>query len=219
MNVPAPLLALAAVLAVLVLRPPSLPPRAPGLVSRVPRWRPGAAAARRSAELEWLEAFVAELRAGGDPRAALVLSAVSLGGAVVPTAVVAARSGADVGAALIHDAEGSELLRGVSACWEVAEGSGAGLADALLTLADAARATERVRRELQAGLAEPRATALVLACLPLLGLLLGVLLGADPVSWLLGSAPGRVVLVAGAGLEVLGAWWAWRIAVRLEAEL
>jgi Flp pilus assembly protein TadB len=39
------------------------------------------------------------------------------------------------------------------------------------------------------------------------------------VSWLLGSAPGRVVLVAGAGLEVLGAWWAWRIAVRLEAEL
>jgi tight adherence protein B len=101
----------------------------------------------------------------------------------------------------------------------VAEGSGAGLASALVSLADSARAAERVRRELHAGLAEPRATAMVLAGLPLLGLLLGTALGADPLSWLLGSSAGRVVLCLGLGLELLGAWWAWRIATRLEAQL
>lgn len=218
-GLPLPLLALLASLAVLVLRPPSPSGWAGRLAVPAPRWRPGAAAARRAVELEWLEALVAELRAGADPRSALVLSAASVGGDVVPAAASAARSGGDVDAALRLDARGGELLRGVAACWEVAEGSGAGLADALLTLADAARAGERVRRELHAGLAEPRATALVLAGLPLLGLAFGILLGADPLGWLLGSTPGRAVLLAGAGLEALGAWWAWRIAVRLEAEL
>ena len=86
-------------------------------------------------------------------------------------------------------------------------------------LADAARETERVRRELQAGLAEPRATAVVLAALPALGLLLGSMLGADPVHWLLSSRLGVLVLVTGLALEAVGAWWAWRIASSLESQL
>jgi tight adherence protein B len=186
---------------------------------RAPDWRPGQAAARRAAELEWVESLVAELRAGSDPRSALVISAAATPRPVVPAALAAARAGAEVADALTADAVASELLRGVAACWSVAEGSGAGLASALVSLADSARAAERVRRELHAGLAEPRATAMVLAGLPLLGLLLGTALGADPLSWLLGSSAGRVVLGLGLGLEVLGAWWAWRIATRLEAQL
>jgi tight adherence protein B len=133
--------------------------------------------------------------------------------------VAAARAGADVGPALLADGARSETLRGVAACWEVASGSGAGLGASLTVLADAARETERVRRELQAGLAEPRATAVVLAMLPGLGLLLGSMLGADPLHWLLGSRLGPVVLVAGLALEAVGAWWAWRIAASLEAQL
>ena len=101
----------------------------------------------------------------------------------------------------------------------MAQGSGAGLAAALLSLADSARAAERVRRELHAGLAEPRATAVVLAGLPLLGLVMGTALGADPLAWLLGTVAGRAVLALGVLLEVVGAWWAWRIAVRLESQL
>jgi tight adherence protein B len=89
----------------------------------------------------------------------------------------------------------------------------------LTALADAAREDERVRRELRTGLAEPRATALVLAALPAVGLLLGAALGADPLAWLLGSPPGAVVLASGIVLEALGALWSWRIVRSLEAAL
>jgi tight adherence protein B len=68
-------------------------------------------------------------------------------------------------------------------------------------------------------LAEPRATAVVLSLLPLLGLGLGAVLGADPLAWLLGSRAGLVVLAAGLALEAVGAWWAWRIASSLESLL
>ena len=76
-----------------------------------------------------------------------------------------------------------------------------------------------MRGELRTGLAEPRATAMVLAALPALGLALGAALGADPLSWLTGSGPGRLVLAAGLALEALGVLWSWRIAVSLEATL
>lgn len=208
------LLAAAAALALLVLRPPSYDLR------RLPAWQlvrddPGA---RRARELEWLEALVTEVRGGADPAAALVASSRSVPG-VVPHGEAAAGGFGDVVAALRSDGARSPLVRAVAACWEVASGSGAGLASSLATLADAGREDARLHRELQAGLAEPRATALVLAALPVVGLGLGALLGADPVGWLLGSAPGMLVLTAGLGLEALGAWWAWRIAVSCGAGL
>ncbi|MDA8436767.1 MAG: type II secretion system F family protein [Actinomycetales bacterium] len=171
---------------------------------------------RHPDELAWVEALVAELGGGRDPASALVAASASYD--VCPAAVAAARGGGDVATALAS-ADASALVRGVAACWEVAHGSGAGLASSLATLADAARETERIRGELRAGLAEPRATALVLAALPGLGLLLGSALGADPWHWLLGSTPGLVVLTAGIALEGLGTWWAWRITVSLEAGL
>jgi tight adherence protein B len=214
----AALLALPALLVVALLRPPQVGGHAMPAV-RVPMWRPGRSAARRAAELEWVESVVAELRAGADPVAALVAAESAAPRSVAPGALVAVRSGADVAAALERDAGASPLMRGVAACWSVAQGSGAGLAAALLSLADSARAAEAVRRELHAGLAEPRATALVLAALPLVGLAMGVALGADPLAWLLGTTAGNAVLALGIGLECVGAWWAWRIASRLEAEL
>lgn len=212
------LLGLAAVVVVVLLRPPRLVVPGPPAI-RAPAWRPGHAAARRAAELEWVESVVAELRAGADPVGALVAAETAAPRPVAPGAVIAVRSGADVASALGRDAAASPLMRGVAACWTVAQGSGAGLAAALLSLADSARAAESVRRELHAGLAEPRATALVLAALPLVGLAMGIALGADPLDWLLGTSAGRVVLALGIALESAGAWWAWRIASRLEAEL
>jgi tight adherence protein B len=177
------------------------------------------ASSRRVAELEWVEGIAAELRAGRDPAAALVATAATSAADVCPRATAMARSGGDVVAALRDDAGGSEVLRGVGACFDVALASGAGLAASLAALADSAREAERVRDELRAGLAEPRATAAVLVALPALGLGLGSVLGADPVRWLLASTPGLVVLTAGAVLELVGAWWAWRITRSLEALL
>lgn len=170
----------------------------------------------RTDDLAWVEALVAELGGGRDPAGALIAASVS--NPVSPQAVAVARTGGDIAAALRASAR-TPLVCGVAACWEVAQGSGTGLAASLATLADAARETERVRGELRAGLAEPRATALVLAALPAVGLMLGSALGADPLRWLLGSTPGRLVLAAGVVLEAVGAWWSWRITSSLEAAL
>ncbi len=189
---------------------------------RLPRLPSGPvnAEARRRTELEWVEALAAETRAGRDPLSAVVAAAAQLDRP--PPAIVAAAgaaaSGGDVAAALRSDAAG-ELILSAAACWEVAAGSGAGLAASLTALADAAREDERVRRELRTGLAEPRATALVLAALPVIGLLLGAALGADPVAWLLGTPAGLAVLAVGVLLEIAGGLWSWRIVRSLEASL
>ena len=203
-----------AALATLLLWPPRV-----GLPHRFRAERHGTPRSGRAMsadELAWVEALVAELWAGRDPDAALVVASSAT--SAFPEVAAVARAGGDVVAALRVSAR-SALSRGVAACWEVAHGSGTGLAASLTVLADAARDTERVRNELRAGVAEPRATAIVLATLPLLGVALGTALGAEPVPWLLGSAPGRVVLAAGLALEVVGAWWSWRITVSLEAAL
>ncbi len=176
-------------------------------------------AARRAAERELVEALEAEVRAGRDPAAALVAAASSVSVPVCPHAVAAARTGGDVTAAWALDAGSSDLLRSVSACWSVAAGSGAGLAASLASLAESARERERIRRDPHAAVAEPRATAVVLAALPIVGLGLGAVLGAQPWAWLLGTSWGRLVLVAGLALEGVGAAWAWRITAATAADL
>jgi tight adherence protein B len=205
--------ALAALALVLVLVPPRLR-RAPRL--RLPsrsRRAPGAAE-----ELAWLDAVVDELRSGRDPASAVLVAATDW--PVCPAAVAAARAGEDLATALAEDAgSGQDLLRGVAAAWRVGQGAGAGLAAALGSLADAAREAAAVRAELRVGVAEPRATAVVLAMLPLAGLALGWMLGADPLTWLLTTTPGRLVLVAGIALDLVGVAWAWRIVRGLEGSV
>ncbi|MHA3705263.1 type II secretion system F family protein, partial [Jatrophihabitans sp. YIM 134969] len=59
-------------------------------------------------------------------------------------------------------------------------------------------------REIGSALAGARASTVVLAGLPLLGLGLAATLGADPVAFLLHDPAGRWVLAAGATLDLLG---------------
>ncbi len=60
--------------------------------------------------------------------------------------------------------------------------------------------------------AGPRVSAYVMAALPVMGLLLGSGMGADPVGVLLGSTVGRVLLVVGVLLTCAGLLWSARIA-------
>jgi tight adherence protein B len=85
------------------------------------------------------------------------------------------------------------------------------------TLLASARASEDVRRQLAAQLAAPKATARMLSALPLVGLLMGLLLGGDPLGWLLSTAPGLICLLGGVALTGLGAWWTHRIALGVQA--
>ncbi|WP_425244574.1 type II secretion system F family protein [Streptomyces citrinus] len=137
----------------------------------------------------------------------------ALSGAGSAAVVAAARFGGDVPGALREAARepGGEGLHGLAACWRVAVDRGAGLAAGLERLAAALRAERDQRADLRAQLAGPWSTAVMLAGLPVLGLLLGSVLGARPLWVLLHTGPGIGCLVVGGVLEAAGWGWAVRI--------
>lgn len=164
--------------------------------------------------IQALGALAAELEAGQPPDVALGRA----GGqpTVWPVTLTAVQMAGDVGQALRLDARDHAVLRQLAACWHVGADTGAGLAVSVGRLAATARAAEDVRVDLEGQLAGPRATARMLAFLPLVGIGFGMMLGSDPLAWLLGSTPGRLCLLAGVLLTVLGALWTGRIAARVE---
>ncbi|MFI2436567.1 type II secretion system F family protein [Streptomyces sp. NPDC018693] len=170
---------------------------------------------RGDAVIALCAALAGEVRAGRQPGEALLRAARDSGGLGSAQAAVlaAARFGGDVPGALTAAARrsGAEGLGGLAACWRVAVDQGAGLADGLDRLEGALRAERDQRADLRAQLAGPRATAVMLAALPVLGLLLGAALGADPLRVLLHTGPGLGCLLAGVLLEGVGMWWALRI--------
>ncbi|WNI16951.1 type II secretion system F family protein [Actinacidiphila sp. ITFR-21] len=193
------------------------------LVGRALRRRAERAAADRGiAAVAALCGTVAgDLRAGRPPNAALADAVDSAGWARGPELagaasllLSAARFGGDVPQALRAAArlrEGILGLAAVAACWQVAVDGGAGLAAALDRVAAALRAEADQREDLRAQLAGPRSTAVLLALLPLFGLVLGAGLGARPSAVLLHTPVGLCCLAAGAALEWAGLAWTARI--------
>ena len=204
--------------------PPPAPPRVASARS-APSWgrMPGAGRRRRlaadqAAVLEVCDLLAAELAAGRPPGAALGAAAERWPPLVA--AVEAARLGADVPDALRRLAEehrGAADLRWVAGAWQVAQRSGHGLAAALERTADGLRARRRTRRLVDSELASARATARLVACLPLAVLLMGSGAGSDPWSFLLGTPVGWACLVCGLALIALGLWWIERLADRASA--
>ncbi|AZP19389.1 hypothetical protein EJC51_26960 [Streptomyces aquilus] len=162
-----------------------------------------------------------EVRAGRQPGEALLRAARDCDGLgdAQSAVLAAARFGGDVPDALAAAARqpGAGGLLGLAACWRVAVDRGAGLAAGVDRLEAALRAERDQRADLRAQLAGARSTALMLAGLPVLGLLLGTALGSDPLHVLLHTGPGLGCLVVGGVLEGLGMWWAMRIVRGAEA--
>src|SRR5688500_4109318 len=175
------------------------------------------AARRRAAVIELCSALGAELRSGATARDALIAASSDVP-SVDHLAAVAAAPHGDVAQALRTTAErsGGAGLRRLAACWQVSERSGSGLAPSVSRLATTLRDEEQVRREVAAQLAGPRATAVVLALLPVFGLAMGNALGANPMGVLVGTPVGRACLVLGLLLEVGGLLWTARITRRAE---
>jgi tight adherence protein B len=166
--------------------------------------------------------LVAELRAGAHPadavRAAADRHTEAAGEVVLALATVsaAARLGGDVPAAL--RGAGPAQLRcwwqRLAAAWSLAEQHGIALADVLDAVRCDTEHRVRFTTEVQARLAGPRATAVVLAWLPLLGLALGQAVGAAPLRVLSGTSSGHVLLVTGTALACAGMWWSARLISR-----
>jgi tight adherence protein B len=129
-------------------------------------------------------------------------------------AVLAAAAGGDVPAALreIEVPGGRDALTRLAACWEVADSSGAPLADVLDRLDAELAALRRRRARMRAETAAAAATVRMLAVLPLLGMGLGYALGADPLDTLLHSAVGNASALVALALQVSGLLWAERLA-------
>ncbi|MFI1064683.1 type II secretion system F family protein [Streptomyces spororaveus] len=193
-------------------------------VPLVRRWlrvraRERARAARAAEVVALCGAVVGELRAGAQPGQALTAAmrrtAVGPGGpGAAETGVLAAAAfGGDVPGALRQAARepGAGGLAGMAACWRVSVDGGAGLAAGLERLEGALRAERDRQESLRAQLAGARSTVLVLVLLPLVGLLIGTGLGADPLRVLLHTPMGWGCLLAGGVLEALGLSWCRRI--------
>jgi len=95
--------------------------------------------------------------------------------------------------------------------WSLADRHGIPLADLLEAVRSDTEHRVRFAAEVQSRLAGPRATASVLAGLPLLGLALGQAVGAAPVRVLCQTPVGQVLLVIGAGLACVGVQWSARL--------
>ncbi len=183
--------------------------------SRLARARASRAADELASRLVGaLELLAAELRSGVLPAAALEGAADDVP-ELLP-AVEVARRAADVPAALALVARrpGADALAPVAAAWRVAERSGAPVAVVLDHVVASVRADQDLAREVRTECASARATARLLAVLPLLGLGLGSGLGGDPVHVLTSTLPGAVCLAVGTSLALAGLAWVDAITAR-----
>jgi len=99
----------------------------------------------------------------------------------------------------------------LAAAWGVALESGAPLAGALGRVAESLRSLADADRQVDLAIAGPVATARIVALLPLLGLGMGMLIGADPLGVLIGTVPGALAGLGGVGLLVVGVRWNRRL--------
>lgn len=97
-----------------------------------------------------------------------------------------------------------EAARCVGAARGISERLGAPLADLLDRVDADLRSRQRVRAELNAQLAGAKATTILLAAMPLLGVALGGCLGADPMHHLLHTRPGAVCSLVALAMQCLG---------------
>jgi tight adherence protein B len=141
-------------------------------------------------------------------------------------AAVEACADADTGAALaralrapdaVPSPSGGEVraaLDRVAAGVLLSARTGCSLAAVTAAVEDDLRARRRLRLELRTATAGPRASAMMLAGLPALGLAMGSGVGADPWRVLTTTGTGQALLVAGVILELAGLAWSGRLVRR-----
>lgn len=167
---------------------------------------------------ECCDLLAADLAAGLPPVAALDRAAHAWP-ALAPAAR-AGRLGGDVPDALrlLAAEPGAGDLARLAAAWRVSQRTGQALAEPVARTSAALRRARATRRVVDSELSSARATARLLAGLPLLALLMGSGAGGDPWLFLLTTTAGTGCLAAGLGLGLLGLAWIDRIAEAVEAE-
>ncbi|WP_037318464.1 type II secretion system F family protein [Amycolatopsis orientalis] len=166
------------------------------------RHRARAKAAMAEAELtaSVLRTMIGELRAGAHP-----VTAAEAAAEAVPAA--SGRLRGLIAAARLGGTADPDAPPALVNAWALASRYGLPMADVLDAARRDAEAAAGFRRRLKAKMAGPRASATVLAVLPLVCLPLGEAMGAGPVRVLTETGVGRLLLVLGAGLIWAGTAW------------
>lgn len=168
-----------------------------------------------------LDVLVGELRTGVHPVNAFGTAAGEVTGTVrrgMAAVAARARLGADVAAGLEDVAAASQLpmhWERLAVCWRLAHLYGLSIAALMHTAQRDIVERERFSSHVEAAMAGPRATAAVLAGLPVAGIALGQLIGAQPLAFLCGPGAGGWLLVVGVLLVCAGLLWSDRIIGRV----
>lgn len=194
---------------------PGPPRRAPSAVLTVadgeagvrPPWRlrlPLPRKAPSESQVRLLIAQVTALLRAGAPPAAAWTRAVG-----VPTDAFGVPS-----TAALAEVVGERSALAVVGATRLAMTVGAPLAPALSSVCDALAAESEAEAERTAALAGPRTTARVLMCLPVLGLGIGVVLGAEPLVTATDGGIGTVCVLLGIAAMAGGRLWINRLVAR-----
>jgi tight adherence protein B len=174
----------------------------------------GTARARRlrsddAALAQALSVLEAELAAGAREDAALNAAAAVSGrhGRQLREAAASTGYGSETADVLAR----SPSLRPLSAAWRVRHACGAPLAEVVAQVAQDVDLRRKRQLAVNSALAGARSSGALLAALPLVGIGLGMVMGARPLPFLFASDGGSRVLLVGVGLDVAG--WLWTAAM------
>lgn len=132
----------------------------------------------------------------------------------------ALKTQADVYSALQEDSisYNSSSIGSCANLLKLSSQSGSRVNEALIQVADKLIAKRSQEQLIATELASTKATVFVLAGLPIIGAGMGMMLGSDSISWLVGTSPGRTCLVLGIALELIGWFWIKRLLNRAMAD-
>lgn len=116
--------------------------------------------------------------------------------------------------ALMQEAKKYPELTTVAVAVGISEVSGARMGDTLQSMTHDVLNVRKEQAEVESELASTKATIVVLACLPLLGMVMGSAFGAHPFQWLISTSAGRMCLFIALLLEFLGSYWVSRLMKR-----
>jgi tight adherence protein B len=171
----------------------------------------------RTALLAAVRMISAELSAGSlEPDALLAGAAVAGPHAARLTSAASAAAAGDLDG-VVTTLSSDLATAPLAAAWQVRARLGLALSGPLEVVERDLSDRLALGRIVAEVLAGPRASAFVLAGLPLVGLALAAQMGAHPVVFLTASAVGRLVLLVGATLAATGLTWSVWLASRAEA--
>lgn len=122
----------------------------------------------------------------------------------------------------LHEDSANYKIKSLESCanlLELSAHSGSSVNEALTQVADKLMTRRNQEQLIATELASTKATVFVLAGLPIMGAGMGLMLGSNSISWLLGSNSGRACLVMGIGLELVGWFWIKRLLNRALADV